>query len=327
MKTSYICGLVSVIIPTYKRADTLRRTITSIKNQTYTKIEILVVDDNEPGDEYSCAVKLLLRDLAFDNIVLITQDKHKNGATARNAGIKEARGEFIAFLDDDDLWMPEKIEKQINMFTKLDGSFGGVSTRKAYFRNGKLTHISEKWVPDNKQNYNVMAKRLNISTCTLFLKRSCLDECGYFNEELKRHQEIQLLSFFTSKYLIGFCDEILTIIDCSDVTNRPDAESLNRFKEEYFSAISGPMARYSKHKQRLIKAHNMTEVAWATFRDGLKCRGIMMLSAYIKYPSVFIGFCERVVGKKKSVRALNNLDKCTIDNILACIENSDTGSS
>ena len=68
---NYIEGLVSVVIPTYKRSDTLIRAINSVKNQSYKNIEILVVDDNEPGDEYSNLAESLVRSLSYHNLLFL----------------------------------------------------------------------------------------------------------------------------------------------------------------------------------------------------------------------------------------------------------------
>lgn len=107
---------VSCIIPSYKRSDMVIRAIDSVLRQTYKNIEVCVVDDNIPGDEYSCELKHKLEKYQNDSRVkYITQQKHINGAVARNVGIKEATGEFIAFLDDDDEWLPEKLERQMEI--------------------------------------------------------------------------------------------------------------------------------------------------------------------------------------------------------------------
>src|SRR5690554_2886294 len=96
-----IKGMVSCIIPTYKRSETLVRAINSVLEQTYKKIEILVIDDNHPNDRFSLMVQKQLEQFN-DKVRYIQQEKHVNGAVARNVGIKFARGEYIAFLDDDD---------------------------------------------------------------------------------------------------------------------------------------------------------------------------------------------------------------------------------
>ena len=130
----YTPGLVSVVIPTYKRSDTLERAINSVRNQTYRDIEIVVVDDNVPGDVYSQSVNQLIDRLAYDNVTLVTQPKHINGAAARNAGIRKSNGEYISFLDDDDLIFPDKIEKQVATLKEMDETVGGVSSLKIFFK-------------------------------------------------------------------------------------------------------------------------------------------------------------------------------------------------
>ncbi len=311
----YIKDKVSVIIPTYKRSSTLARAIKSVAEQTYPNIEILVVDDNEPGDKYSQSVFKLINSLNYKNLFLVTQERHINGAAARNAGIRHATGEYIAFLDDDDLWMPEKIKIQVDKLSRLDQSYGGVSTRKIYYLNGKQDHISEIWQADAKQNFDIMSKQLNVSTCTLLLRRSCLDDTGYFDEKLKRHQEVQLLSCLTSKYKVDFIDQILTIIDCSDTENRPAATRLLELKNDYFRSIEPVLHTYSVHQRHLVIAHNMTEVAWAFYRDGKKVHGIWMLVKSFIHPSVFFSFIGRAHKRRVSHRTLEKYDKSALEQI------------
>lgn len=143
-----IKGLVSCIVPTYRRSDTLSKAIDSILQQSYYKLEILIVDDNEPNDEYSRKVQSILRSYEDKRIKYLQQTHHKNGAAARNFGIRNANGEYIAFLDDDDTWEPEKIEKQI-AFLNLNKEFAGVSCLFAYYRNGKFVRRSPPYSSDH----------------------------------------------------------------------------------------------------------------------------------------------------------------------------------
>jgi glycosyltransferase involved in cell wall biosynthesis len=253
------------------------------------------------------------------------QEHHINGAAARNRGIKNAKGEFVAFLDDDDLWMPNKIEKQVEFIRMQNELVGGVSTRKIYIFNKKVNHISETWKYDKLQNYKVISRQLNISTCTLLLKHQFLDECGYFDENLRRHQEVQLLSFFTYKYRIELLDELLTIIDCSDISNRPCAELLMEYKKNYFDSVKPILGQYSKHKQRLIISHNMTEIAYALYRDGNMIKGLLQLASCLVYPSVFLGFLRRSLLKVRSkwdVRYINEKNIELINNYIEKCEYS-----
>ena len=122
-------SLVSIIIPTYKRATMLHRAIASVLEQTYSNIEVLVVSDNEPDDEFTAQARMTVESFNDYRVRLITQEKHINGAVARNVGIKASKGEFISFLDDDDYYEKDKIEKQVALLSSLDDSWGGVCCR------------------------------------------------------------------------------------------------------------------------------------------------------------------------------------------------------
>jgi len=110
--------MISVIIPTYNRYDSLLNSIESVKNQTYKNIEILVVDDNSSDKRYNN-----LKNKGINVIKLNKGSKqllgYGFGAVPRNIGMKYSKGEYIAFLDDDDIWMPRKLEIQINEMKKI----------------------------------------------------------------------------------------------------------------------------------------------------------------------------------------------------------------
>ena len=109
--------LVSVIVPTYRRPDRLRRALDSINAQTYNNSEIIVVDDNSPEDEYRKETETFIRQYSSSlPLKYVRMAQNEGGAMARNRGISEAAGTFITFLDDDDEYLPDKIEKQINKF-------------------------------------------------------------------------------------------------------------------------------------------------------------------------------------------------------------------
>ena len=119
--------LVSVIITTYKRSEFLTRAINSVLKQTYKNFEVIIVDDNNKNDEYSKFTQTLLETYINRNeIKIIQHDENKGISAARNTGIKEANGEYIAFLDDDDEFLPKKIELQINLFKESKKCWFGI---------------------------------------------------------------------------------------------------------------------------------------------------------------------------------------------------------
>lgn len=103
-------GLVSVVIPTYNRSDLLSRSLDTILKQTYTNLEVIIVDDNSTDDTSDVVDQYIQRD---DRIKYLKNDENKGGGFSRNRGLQNANGEYIAFLDDDDEWYPSKLEEQL----------------------------------------------------------------------------------------------------------------------------------------------------------------------------------------------------------------------
>ena len=118
--------LVSVIIPTYKRADMLTKAIDSAINQTYKNIEIIVIDDNDPSSKYRFETKKKLSSYIQSGVIrYIENEKNLGGAITRNRAVEQSKGEYIAFLDDDDIFFPTKIEKQVEvMIQNKDNNVG-----------------------------------------------------------------------------------------------------------------------------------------------------------------------------------------------------------
>ncbi|MBN2139772.1 MAG: glycosyltransferase [Desulfovibrionaceae bacterium] len=105
--------LVSVVIPTYNRAELLMHTLASVLGQTYPALEVLVVDDGSTDDTAE-----RVRGLADPRIRYLRTERSGLPAAARNAGLAQAAGEYVAFVDSDDLWLPRKIEKQVQLLEK-----------------------------------------------------------------------------------------------------------------------------------------------------------------------------------------------------------------
>lgn len=112
--------LVSVIITTFKRNELLPRAIDSVLAQTYPYVEVIVVDDNDSDTSYRKATEHLMEELygGKSNVKYVKMPKNSGACTARNRGVDEAQGVFINFLDDDDVFFPEKIEKQVEIFER-----------------------------------------------------------------------------------------------------------------------------------------------------------------------------------------------------------------
>lgn len=121
--------LVSVVLPTYNRPDHLRNAAKSVQNQTYDRIELVVVDDHSPTPAEDTLGSLSLGGLT---VKITRHDENKGANEARNTGIRQSSGEYIAFLDDDDSWDQSKIEKQVEAFREAGPEVGVVYTGSKY---------------------------------------------------------------------------------------------------------------------------------------------------------------------------------------------------
>lgn len=282
---NYITGLVSVVMPTYKRSEKLTRAINSVLNQTYRNIELLLVNDNDPNDEYS--KDLIKRIGCYKNderFIFITQEKHINGAVARNVALRQARGEFIAFLDDDDWWSAKKLEQQIIALKSLDDTWGGVSCKFIlYDEKSNIIGRTAKY-QDGLIYKDILFLQSDVATGTLLLKHELLDKTGYFDEKLLRHQDLQLLLQFSLTYKIMEVDEYLHNVDVSDTRNRPTPEKLMEYKKAFFKSVENVTNTLSKKEIKCVCAMHKYELGYVCLKNGYYLQGLKYISAIFSSP-------------------------------------------
>lgn len=174
--------LVSVIIPTYNRTDYLYLTVQSVVNQTYTNIEIIVIDDGTPNsnNEELCE--------KFEKVKYIKIDNSGGPAKPRNIGIREAKGKYIAFVDDDDLWLPTKLEIQVAILEN-NPDFGLVhSCCEVIDENGiKKNEIIGRPGSLDVKHGDVSMRMLGNWTLmmpTPIIRKKIIDVVGLFNEQM-----------------------------------------------------------------------------------------------------------------------------------------------
>lgn len=263
---SEVEGMVSCIIPSYKRCNTVIRAIDSVLGQTYKSVEVLIVDDNTPNDEYSIALQEALK--KYDNeprVRYIQQKLHKNGAVARNVGIQEANGEFVAFLDDDDEWLPEKIEKQMKLIDK-NKELDAVTCLWSMWEKGQEFRKCPHYTADSLQ-FKVLLREVAVFTSTLLIRRKSVLRFGGFDETLLRHQDLQFLVDATDVSKFAVLNEYLVKLHTDSEINRPNVEKLISAKEAFFVAIDSELKKYSKAEQRRIKNAHKYEVVFSALKS------------------------------------------------------------
>lgn len=175
----------SVIIPTYNRIDLLEKAIESVNNQTCQDFEIIVVNDN-PQEKLQ--VDALIT--KYDKTKVIHHPFSKGGNAARNSGISNSQGDLIAFLDDDDIWLPEKLAFHLKEHEK-EPDAGLIFSDCLYVYNNK--HIADK-ISSSKVPSNIIEAMGNAKFCPatssiVSIKRECVEKCGLFDEILVSFQD------------------------------------------------------------------------------------------------------------------------------------------
>ena len=257
--------LVSCIIPSYKRTDTLDRAIKSVLYQTYKSIEILVIDDNIPNDSYSLSLQKIVSSYGNEKVRYIGQRQHINGAVARNFGIKNSNGVFIAFLDDDDEWEPEKIELQTS-YLLSHPYIGGCSSLYALFKKGVRKRDYHQYTSDDLQ-FKILSLQVTMYTSTFIGRKEIIEKFGGFNESLIRHQDLQFISDFLNFAPIEPINRVLVKINVDSDINRPNLSKLKIIKENFLLVENGCITKYSLPKQKRIYAAHFFELGYFALKE------------------------------------------------------------
>ena len=185
-----------MIIPTYKRSSWLDRAIKSVLNQTYKNVEVVVVDDNPPDSKYREDTAHLMLSYESDNrVIYLKNDFNQGGAISRNNGVEVASGEYITFLDDDDVYKIDKIKKQLEFYEEkmiLNKNLGFVYCQMNVFNNDVLTRKTRNYFDGNEVPYKENLKGCIAGTPTIFIKKNTFLQIGGF-KNLKSGQDWYLI--------------------------------------------------------------------------------------------------------------------------------------
>lgn len=237
--------LVSVVIAAYNAAQFLPATLASATSQTYPHLEIHVVDDGSTDE----TAALLERARLGDSRITVHQQPNRGQASAKNLGVERSRGEYVAFLDADDVWMPDKIALQVPLMAPEDV---GVCYTDTMFidENGQLFSrprleyhsgwITEPLFLDNFVNFP-----------STMVKRRCFDELGMFDEDLTMGIDWDLWLRFSTRYRFVYLDQPLLQYRVwagqmsSNIDGRFDGATriMRKFERDHPTAVAPPVRR------------------------------------------------------------------------------------
>jgi glycosyltransferase involved in cell wall biosynthesis len=197
--------LVSVIIPTYNRAHLIGKTLDSVFAQTYQNFEIIVVDDGSTDNTVE-----VLRPLAETEKLKYIRQNNQGASLARNRGIKEARGSYIAFLDSDDLFEPAKLELQINHYREMP-ELGLVHSGFTKFSDSvdDLGYRDTSWFSGEIYPQILWYWTTLMAMDTVIVARHVFDSVGLFDSTLIHGEDLDMWRRIARRYSFGFINRSL----------------------------------------------------------------------------------------------------------------------
>ncbi len=195
--------LVSVIIPTYNRLNSLREAVKSVLKQTYRNVELIVVDDcSDDGTQEWCESE--------KQILYHRMEQRSYPSISRNRGVETSEGEYVAFLDSDDSWKKKKLGKQVQFFSENPG-IRICHTDEQWVRNGKKVNEGKRHRKEGGDIFKRSLELCLISPSAVIMEASLYMEFGGFDEELEVGEDYHLWLRITDREHIGFIPEKLTI--------------------------------------------------------------------------------------------------------------------
>jgi len=270
--------LVSVIIPVYNRAHLIARAISSVLAQSYSHLEIIVVDDAS-----SDGLRAALAGFADPRLRCVEHRVNKGAAAARNTGIAAASAEFVAFLDSDDVWFAEKLAQQVAAMRGQPPEIVGHVCAYDCVRVGyRARRVVPRWSASTFHRSQLFGCSCGPGT-TLLCRREIFAEIGPFDEELRRLEDWDWLLRLAEKgYRLLGSPTVLARVEVGSGPSRCDVDAaLRRIRARHQAAV----ARYGTVSRRIFEASLYLESAAAAYSDKAYARAaIAVVHSLLCYP-------------------------------------------
>ena len=204
--------LVSVVIPTYNRAPIVCDALESVRRQTYRPIEVIVVDDGSTDGTEALTRDWQAKHATEDGFISrYVSQKNQGGNVARNRGIAQCTGDYVAFLDSDDCWLPEKLAKQMRVLLTNDDDMGAVYCGLCHVElaTGEVLETPRRSFPTGRLLDQLLVRDVTAPTSAYLIRRGVFRHVGIFDTELQARQDWDMWIRIASKYRIGAVPEAL----------------------------------------------------------------------------------------------------------------------
>ena len=243
--------LVSIIITTFAGSKTLNRAIASVLNQDYKNWELIVVDDNNPtSDERKATQKLMDSYVEDCRVIYIKHEKNKNGSVARNTGISHSNGIYISFLDDDDVYFPERLSccvEELERHPELDAVLTNVIVTDG-------NYIIDNIIQDNHTDpVRDMFFGNPLGTgSNLFMTKNSVKALSGFDVTFLRRQDVEFMLRFFSRFRCAYLKRNLVakIVERKNVKVKIDYNKFKSVEEHFIDKFHGVIYEYLTDQDR-----------------------------------------------------------------------------
>lgn len=246
---------VSVVIPTYKGSNSIKKALNGLVNQIYKDFEVIVVDDNGEGTDEQIKTQYAIRQYEKTlDLKYYVHKSNKNGAAARNTGINSSSGEYIAFLDDDDFYLKSRLQSavyELENNEKADVLFCAVLIQ----RNGKLIEVIKPNYSNDIQKSLILNTSLFGTGSNIFFRRSVINDVKGFDETYSRRQDNEFLLRVLENHSYVIIDKI-EIVKCNNGSvNIPSYDKLKKANAKYYKDFEKCLNCLSKEELRVFYEH------------------------------------------------------------------------
>ncbi len=255
---------VSVVMPTCKReVPYISRAVESLLNQTYENLEIIIIDDSPNDYHRREEIKNYIESLKDSRITYIQNEVNLGGALARNVGIFKATGDYITFLDDDDMYKAEKVEKQVKFMEENDFDliFSNMEIKNSQGAIIDVRDYHDIWSFDNDELLKYHIMRHATGTPTYMFRAEKLKEIGGFDQAIMGQEFYLMLKAIENGFKIGYLDEYDVVVfrhkgeAISTGKNKIKGEKiLQERKKEYFHLLTPEQIRFVNMRHNAVLA-------------------------------------------------------------------------
>jgi len=294
MQTIIIAPKVSVIIPTRNRFLTLIEAIESIQNQTYSNIEIIIIDDGSSKKIKYTDIHNALKCNKFP-IVILRNDNSQGAAYSRNLGIQISTGEFIAFLDDDDTYANNKIELLINFLLSHEGKKFDLVFGKILMVNNNISKHPIKYPYFFSNTINIALMNY-IHTNSCLIRKESLTNIKFY-DKLERFQDLQFFTEASLKLTIKFINTTVAIWNVNHSKTQITHDDTNNTIIKYFSfeTLLNYLENHLKIRKYLLAVHYLHSIQFIINAYGFSKLFTLNYAKRIAY--IFLGLPFIIIRK------------------------------